>query len=306
MPTYQGAVPDFDAINGGNREEILGKSHYYWWFMFLRESDSYQRYYDAADGASRLARVWDQFGDVRYIEFENWWKEKGEYLFADRTVEEGLVRICAGEDWKQRYEQYPHLVLVLDSSRGVAKIRKDIESYLRGFVGTMRGRPKKGAKGFTARFPITGVIQLRRVQEMHKVLVASRNISTDPRKSFSNQELVAIGRAARIRLIERTTPRPAGDVFEDADFRTRYAAKISSIIFQARKLCTNVSRGYYPNVRGPSLYAPSEHERSWNRDKDRVLAEVARKATTVDVTGAQHASKRQSSVSRPRLVRQAR
>lgn len=52
------------------------KSAYYWWFEFLRRSDSYKEQCRRKSGG----KVYQDFGDIFQVEFEDWW-DSHELLF---------------------------------------------------------------------------------------------------------------------------------------------------------------------------------------------------------------------------------
>ncbi len=70
------------------------RSPYYWWWSYLRLSQDYWwvcQLRGAADDV-RLADMYDDFGNVYDMTFEQWWRTRGISLFNEQVA---LPKVCA-------------------------------------------------------------------------------------------------------------------------------------------------------------------------------------------------------------------
>ena len=57
-------------------------SVYYFWWEYLRRNDEYLRCCQRG-GGGRLARLYDDFGDIYKVDFWTWWVRRGQFLFSE-------------------------------------------------------------------------------------------------------------------------------------------------------------------------------------------------------------------------------
>ena len=60
-------------------------SIYYWWWQYLRAQDGYRATCQNG-GVGTYSALYADFGDVHAMEFWDWWKLKGAYLFAEPPI----------------------------------------------------------------------------------------------------------------------------------------------------------------------------------------------------------------------------
>jgi len=109
-------------LRSPSKSDLEGTVHYWWW-RFLRASESYRRCCEA-NGSGRLSDLYIDFGDVRGDDFVAWSKGKHPssdsryaYLFFDRVdaeETEGIVTVNSVSDWQQRFANDGYLLVAVN------------------------------------------------------------------------------------------------------------------------------------------------------------------------------------------------
>ena len=120
--------PLFDEPSG-RRDGVFPyrESAYYFWWESLRRSDDYRAAFDLGDKAEAydkfrpIKQIVDDFGDVWNTDFEDWWnapvgdEKRGEYLFAEPLVEDGVRRLskAEAEEFVATWDQKHYMLLAV-------------------------------------------------------------------------------------------------------------------------------------------------------------------------------------------------
>ncbi len=109
-------------LRSPSQSDLEGTVHYWWW-RFLKMSESYLRCCER-NGSGRLSDLYADFGDVRGDDFVAWSKGKHSsgdslytYLFFDRVDEEeteGVVTVNSVTDWQQRFADEGYLLVAVN------------------------------------------------------------------------------------------------------------------------------------------------------------------------------------------------
>lgn len=109
-------------LRSPSKSDLEGTVHYWWW-RFLKASESYRRCCEA-NGSGRLSDLYMDFGDVRGDDFVAWSKGKhpsGDsryaYLFFERVdaeETEGIVTVNSVSDWQQRFADDGYLLVAVN------------------------------------------------------------------------------------------------------------------------------------------------------------------------------------------------
>ena len=94
--------PRFGTKNKPAPKSAWRNTIYYWWWAYLKRNTEYIACCDSG-GKGRLAKLYDDFGDVRGDDFKAWWtfkvdgEARGAYLFAEPSVESSVKVLSEGE-----------------------------------------------------------------------------------------------------------------------------------------------------------------------------------------------------------------
>ena len=94
--------PRFGTKNKPAPKSAWRNTIYYWWWAYLKRNTDYIACCDSG-GKGRLAKLYDDFGDVRGDDFKAWWtfkvdgEARGAYLFAEPSVESSVKVLTEGE-----------------------------------------------------------------------------------------------------------------------------------------------------------------------------------------------------------------
>lgn len=94
--------PRFGTKNKPAPKSAWRNTIYYWWWAYLKRNTDYIACCDSG-GKGRLAKLYDDFGDVRGDDFKAWWmlkvdgEARGAYLFAEPSVESSVKVLLEGE-----------------------------------------------------------------------------------------------------------------------------------------------------------------------------------------------------------------
>jgi hypothetical protein len=85
MTSFLAPYPTFGTKNKRLPPSQYERSPYYWWFEYLRRNADYIKCCEA-NGKTKLSKLYEDFGDVRDIEFRVWWtkEQKGTQLFGEK------------------------------------------------------------------------------------------------------------------------------------------------------------------------------------------------------------------------------
>lgn len=144
-PTFGSRARPSDAAN-------WNRSIYFWWWEFLRRSDTYKQTC-LSKGRIGLTELFVDFGDVFEQTFKDWWNEdsRGARLFAEPLISEGVRRIGSVDEWPSEQD----LIVVAIPLR---LPKRYLFKRVRQLVGTFHTgrRGYQVAKTSAAKYRVTG------------------------------------------------------------------------------------------------------------------------------------------------------
>jgi hypothetical protein len=132
----------------GRKNSRLSVSHqqrspYYWWWAYLRRSAAYLACCERG-GASELAALYADFGDVREDNFHKWWVEggRGVRLFAEQPLAVNFSELATPADWQPHWDREQVMVLAVPLNVSKRRLKGVFAKLLDArHKGNKSGRP---------------------------------------------------------------------------------------------------------------------------------------------------------------------
>jgi hypothetical protein len=224
------------------------QSPYYWWWAYLRLSKDYWwvcQCQGKADDA-RLRSMYRDFGDVFTMGFEQWWRSKGQALFAER-LSPPEVRELDRINMRLSPGMSSHLLLEIPLNLTEATIVKQVKKILRNHPSREVER-RSSAKRPLAKF--TGIrkdlLQIAHMTwQMHWE-------SRDPTQTYrigqvqGSKSLYQIGK--ELRLVKTCMPQVTDNAERAAKRVNGMKVAVSRMLARANYLAQNAAIGTFPSV----------------------------------------------------------
>ena len=237
------------------RDEVLlrdaMRSPYYWWWSYLRLSQDYWwvcRLRGAADDI-RLAEMYDDFGNVYEMTFEQWWRRRGIGLFNEQ-VALPKVRALDGRDPRPNRNWDEHLLLEipihLTERTIISQVRRLLREHPMREVRRMSTAQRQLAK-------LTGIRQdviesAHAVWQLHHLSRDGRSV-TKIGQTQGTKSLYQIGK--ELRLVRSCMPQATDDEARAAKRVNGMKVAVSRMLTRANNLIANAAVGTFPSIQAP-------------------------------------------------------
>lgn len=118
-------------------EEAM-QTPYYWWWVFLKESDEFRAALDGKKVDPKVAAVAKDFGDITRMSFERWWFQTGRYLFAQKRAMPKVKKLDDGFtiwDSEKNNRVYLEVPLTMKRSTALKKINEILGEHFKAEDG---------------------------------------------------------------------------------------------------------------------------------------------------------------------------
>ena len=240
------------------------QSPYYWWWAYLRLSKDYWWLCQCQGKAddTRLRAMYRDFGNVFTMDFEQWWRSKGQTLFAER-ISPPKVRKLDRINMQLSPGMSSHLLLEIPLNLTEATIVKQVKELLRAHPSREVQR-RSSAKRPLAKF--TGIrkdlLQLAHMTwQMHWQ-------SRDPSQTYKigqvqgSKSLYQIGK--ELRLVRSCMPQATDNAARAAKRVNGMKVAVSRMLVRANNLAANAAVGIFPSVQPvdtPIVWRPVQQRR---------------------------------------------
>ena len=237
--------PVFGRANTRLNISYQQRSPYYWWWQYLRRNEDYIACCER-EGKGKLARLYGDFGDVRFDDFHKWWAagERGPKLFGEQPlkIKFGELNSAAEFSAEWRKEQVAVVAFPLDKSK--RQLMSDIKRLLDQRHTGRQGRPALADLQSTARYRLSRNYTIPNLQtslSVYDLWLKSQRASTNELKLA----LWEIGRELNLNpaAVRKAQSRLALD---RATARNHLSALVSRYLRWAKSNIAAVVTGEFP------------------------------------------------------------
>jgi hypothetical protein len=226
-------------------------SPYFWWWSYLRISKDYWWTVQCAGDVTdqRLKSMYEDFGDVYGVSFEDWWFDRGVNLFKEQVATPKVRQLNPLDiSLSQPSSKFLLLEIPLNLTQRtiIAQIRKKLEGIENRTVQRQNISKRPLAK-------LTGIRSnsLKMPFEVWKLFYQSRDDREVPRlgRQLGTKSLYQIGK--ELALVAKCMP-VAGELKSKSDKKVNgMKVATSRMLKRANNLILNASVGEFPVVTSP-------------------------------------------------------
>ena len=197
-------------------------------------------------GKGKLAKLYEDFGDVRSDDFHAWWTtdRRGARLFGEKPLPLNLKELKDAGEWSDEWQSEEVMVVAVPLNLPKRHLEsKFIELLKKRHVG-QRGRKKaEDAYASTAQYPLHRNVSVPTL----RVQLAVYDAVMAKRRGDVGKTLAQIGK--ELKLVASAMP-SSSDLKDEAEYkRNVMAATVSRHFKAAQRIVANVVKGEFPNSR---------------------------------------------------------
>jgi hypothetical protein len=240
-PHFLVDTPQFGTKHKPKSPSYQQRSPYYWWWAYLQRNKHYITYCTNKYKSS-LAKLYDDFGDVRSDDFKTWWKEndKGVKLFAEQPSYNSIVEIQTAAELKSEWNKDQLMVIAVPLTRDKKDLRRIFGWLLRKRHTAKRGRKAAFFKQSTALYKIQQNYTIENLRISLKVYDLYHYYKDNNIK----KTLWMIGEELRLNLNAMSELKD--DHYDRTEKRKLMSVIASRYIKQATMRIENVAKGIFP------------------------------------------------------------
>jgi len=224
-------------------QRSLERSVFYWWWAYLKRNTEYLQCC-ADEGVGRLAKLYEDFGDVRGDDFRAWWGgslKRGAKLFGER-LDLSVKKIDAPSDWDNTWGSNV-LVVAVNKDLG----RRDLQRFFADLLAKehqgKRGRKAMGKVTTSAKYPLHrnfSVYNLKRMLMVYDAVIANEALLKNEQKP-----LWKIGE--ELKLLPSALPQRGDNLYDTRRNHNTLTMTVSRYVGTAKRIISNTSNGEFPN-----------------------------------------------------------
>jgi hypothetical protein len=210
-------------------------SVYYWWWAYLRKNERYKSCCKRG-GKGRLAKLYEDFGDVFNVDFKTWWETdgRGERLFAEPLAPVRLEELRTEDEWQEDWTRESVMVVVVPLSEPKRRLKRWFNNLL---LRRHKGRPGiPTIQDSKALYPVHTKFSTQALEQMLMVY--------ELRQEEPDLTLAALGE--KLRLVATAMPKEYDQPYELAAKRNTMAATVSRYLKKAAAIIENTANGDFP------------------------------------------------------------
>ena len=222
------------------------QSPYYWWWAYLRRSEAYLKCCEQG-GKGKLARLYEDFGDVREDDFKKWWTtdDRGAKLFGEQRQQVKFGPMSEPSEWHPDWSPDVALVIAIPLSMNKRGIQSGIAKLLDERIKSRRGRKALKDAESTAQYPLARNYSARNLGKALEVYDLWIQSKTGPKED--KLYLWEIGVAAKLNklFVKNATSKDKHDRYIA---RNNLNASVLRYVKEAQKHIAGVEKGIFPSI----------------------------------------------------------
>ena len=243
MTSFLAPYPTFGTKNKRLPPSQYERSPYYWWFEYLRRNADYIKCCEA-NGKTKLSKLYEDFGDVRDIEFRVWWtkEQRGTKLFGEKKFDIKFEELIDKSKWNEEWQAEDVLIVSVPLEHSKRTLQKWFATLLKRRHSAKRGRTAMKWSKSTAKYPINRnytIASLRTALEVYDEYV--ENLS----RGEGKLKIWEMG--VKLKLVQSAMPKSTDTKEDRLVKRNVMAATVVRYYKQAQKIIESTSKGVFPN-----------------------------------------------------------
>jgi hypothetical protein len=240
--------------------EAVREGVHRWWWEFLRLSKPYwlvcqtSQRPRVATQDKQLARVYRAFGDIYSCTFEEWWIDRGNWVFREREQfpkvkevaraprERPSQNVAGGHVWVD-------IPLKLSRRTIQRQLGRILDAYEELRVTNRLELSTSAFKINPVQFRLHTLRQVHEVHSLHRELVAKPKASKDLNKEADFEQRADLFRIGKLLRVSPSNESLRGDPQEITRRQNRMRASVSRLLRRSELLIANVEQGAFPSFK---------------------------------------------------------
>jgi hypothetical protein len=228
----------------------MERSPYYWWWAYLRRNEDYLACCEN-EGKGELARLYQDFLDVRPDDFRGWWGgelKRGAYLFSEERIKFRMDILRSKSDWDEEWSADDVLVIALNRHINRQKLMEYFGNKLREEEIGAQGRLALKRAKSTARYPLHRNFS----QYNLKAMLATYDVWVENERLPKGEKMTLWQIGEKLRLVPTAMTHKSDSPHALVDKKNVMTVAVSRYVKQAKAIIANTAKGEFPNSRPPS------------------------------------------------------
>ena len=235
-----------------------------WWWEFLRLSKDYwllcqtsQRHRPETQDR-QFARVYRAFGNVYATNFDDWWLDRGSWVFREREAFPTVLELPRDPRERGKHkllEDHLWVDIPLKLSRRTIQrqLGKILDAYDEKRLSNRLALSSSAFKINPVQFRLHTLKMVHELHNLHRELIVKPKALESLGKSAAYQHRADLFRIGKLLRISPSNENLRGDSAEIAKRQNRMRASVSRLLKRSELLIANVEQGVFPSFKNELL-----------------------------------------------------
>ena len=251
-----------------------------WWWEFLRLSKDYwllcqtsQRHRPETQDR-QFARVYRAFGDIYATNFDDWWIERGSWVFREREAFPKVVELPRNPRERVSHkllEDHIWVDIPLKLSRRTIQrqLGRILDAYDEQRLSNRLALSSSAFKINPVQFRLHTLKQVHELHNLHRELILKPKAMESLGKSTAYQHRADLFRIGKLLKVSPSNENLRGDPTEIAKRQNRMRASVSRLLKRGELLIASVEQGIFPSFKAhPPAQQPRFNSRQLEAHKE--------------------------------------
>lgn len=256
--------------------EAVREGVHRWWWEFLRLSKDYWLVCQTsqrpriATRDSELARVYRAFGDVYNCTFDEWWLDRGSWVFREREQFPKVKEVARSpQERPSQHMAADHIWVDIPLKLSRRTIQRQLGRILDAYDELrVNNRLELSTSAFKlnpVQFRLHTLRQVYEVHSLHRELVAKPRALKALHQAEAFEQRADLFRIGKLLRVSPSNESLRGDAHEITKRQNRMRASVSRLLRRSELLIASVEQGVFPSFKSASLqqgarFTPAQRE----------------------------------------------
>lgn len=240
--------------------EVVKEGVHRWWWEFLRLSKDYWLVCQTSKNGRvetqdrELAKVYRAFGNIYDCSFEDWWTDRGSWVFRERDPFPKVKEVArnARERAAHRYEGdhiWVDIPLKLSRRTIQRQIGRLLDLYEEQRLNNRLDMSTSKFKLNPVQYRLHTLRKMYEVHALHRELVDKPTVAKSKKKEGAYAKRADLFRIGKLLRISPSNESLRGEVNEIFKRQNRMRASVSRLLKRTELLIANVEQGVFPSFK---------------------------------------------------------